>query len=221
VKVSAQPSVQVFEQEEFHVLFDAPDWGLIDPGYGPDYVVRVEKRVFDQPAKFEGNYIDTFSSGRDQWEASSPAASYEDMWGQAWAYAKLRARARMPTSETNIEGELDDGDPNHTRRASVAVKVTGRGLVSFTVGAWSNGKLPISYTIGTAGVVTLTVLYPSGQLARTLQSGVSAPIGTQTVFWDGKNNAGQAVPNGTYLCRFAATLGGVQVQATKSFMLLR
>lgn len=64
----------------------------------------------------------------------------------------------------------------------------------------------ISYQLGRAGPVMLTVHDVSGRLVRRLESG-PRQRGFHTARWDGTNGRGQTVPAGVYFVRFSA--GGV------------
>jgi flagellar hook assembly protein FlgD len=52
-------------------------------------------------------------------------------------------------------------------------------------------------------LVRMDIFSLQGKLMRTLVNGSRSP-GYYTIFWDGRGNNNQAVPCGTYLCRFSA-----------------
>jgi flagellar hook assembly protein FlgD len=54
-----------------------------------------------------------------------------------------------------------------------------------------------------------------GRTVRTLLLGMQ-PAGNRLIAWDGRNDAGEAVPAGTYLYRFEA--GGRQLFKSLSIM---
>ena len=65
-----------------------------------------------------------------------------------------------------------------------------------------NPVTTIKYSIGSAGLVEIAIFDVEGRRIRTLVSEVEAP-GAYTAVWDGRNDLGQALPNGIYFCRLA------------------
>jgi hypothetical protein len=61
----------------------------------------------------------------------------------------------------------------------------------------------VSYQLGRAGPVTLTVHDVSGRLVRRLEGG-PRPAGSHRVRWNGTDDHGLAVPAGVYFLRFSA-----------------
>ncbi len=74
----------------------------------------------------------------------------------------------------------------------------------------------ISYAVAQQAEVTLGVFDVRGRLVRRLEQGVRA-VGEHSVSWDGLDEAGQALPSGTYFCRM---LGSDTAPAAK-LMLVR
>jgi hypothetical protein len=69
-----------------------------------------------------------------------------------------------------------------------------------------NGGTRISFNLGQADNIDLTIYDLSGRAVITLYSG-SAPAGENTIYWDGKA-AGQSVSSGLYLYKLKGTLSG-------------
>ena len=61
----------------------------------------------------------------------------------------------------------------------------------------------LSYQLGRAGPVMLTVHDVSGRAVRRLESG-PRPVGTYAARWDGRDGRGHSVPAGVYFVRLAA-----------------
>ena len=66
-----------------------------------------------------------------------------------------------------------------------------------------NPSTKFSFTLLYADQVELTVFDPQGRLVRTLIDGL-VPAGDTSVTWDGRDDAGQALPSGVYLYRLRA-----------------
>ena len=66
-----------------------------------------------------------------------------------------------------------------------------------------NPTTKFSFTLLYADQVELTVFDPQGRLVRTLIDGL-VPAGDTSVTWDGRDDAGQALPSGVYLYRLRA-----------------
>jgi flagellar basal-body rod modification protein FlgD len=66
---------------------------------------------------------------------------------------------------------------------------------------------------GTAGDVEIKITDASGKVVRTIEGG-SMTEGVNAVTWDGKDDAGVAVPAGSYSFVVAATNEGTKVDAT-------
>jgi flagellar basal-body rod modification protein FlgD len=101
---------------------------------------------------------------------------------------------------------------------------TALGLIGRTVDietgqlAIKDGEAPkLSYTLGTAAPVTVTVVDKNGKTVRTIEVAQSA-TGTHTIEFDGKDNAGHTLPDGTYAIRASAKVDGV---ATPLAVMLR
>ncbi|MDM0021341.1 flagellar hook assembly protein FlgD [Variovorax saccharolyticus] len=66
---------------------------------------------------------------------------------------------------------------------------------------------------GTAADVEIKIVDGSGKTVRTIDAG-SMTEGVNAVTWDGKDDAGNVVPAGSYKFTVAATNGGAAVEAT-------
>ena len=66
---------------------------------------------------------------------------------------------------------------------------------------------------GTAAEVEIKIVDASGKTVRTIEAG-GMTEGVNAVTWDGKDDAGNAVPAGSYKFTVAASNGGTAVEAT-------
>ena len=69
-----------------------------------------------------------------------------------------------------------------------------------------NPSTTITFSLPAPGVARLEVLDLSGRRLRVLASG-HLPAGRRSVVWDGRDEAGRALPSGIYLCRLQAAGG--------------
>jgi hypothetical protein len=67
----------------------------------------------------------------------------------------------------------------------------------------SAGRTVFQYTLPAAGMVDIRVYASSGELVRTLRTGMQ-PAGPHQVIWDGRDEPGRQVGRGTYFCRLTA-----------------
>ncbi len=79
-----------------------------------------------------------------------------------------------------------------------------------------NPRTEIAFTLAASGPVRLELYDIRGALVRVLHDG-AMPGGDNRVVWDGRDDAGQPAPSGTYLCRLEAD-GRV---GTRKMMLVR
>ena len=104
--------------------------------------------------------------------------------------------------------------PATTRNGTLTVKaktgkVIGRDELPVTTGLLPNYPNPfnsstvISYQMANQGVVGLAIYDLLGQQVRKLADRVNTP-GSYTVSWDGRDDQGQPVSSGMYICRLAA-----------------
>ena len=79
-----------------------------------------------------------------------------------------------------------------------------------------NPETTIQYELPEVGVVRLSVYALTGQLVRTLMDG-ERTAGTHSATWDGRDDTGQAVASGVYLCRMIAG----EYRAVRKLLLVR
>jgi hypothetical protein len=74
-------------------------------------------------------------------------------------------------------------------------------------------SISVKYSVRSPGAVSLGIYDAQGRLVRTLQSGkkITAP-GSHTVAWDGKDDAGKALPSGAYRYQGLSARVGWQYQ---------
>jgi hypothetical protein len=81
-----------------------------------------------------------------------------------------------------------------------------------------NPRTEIAFDLPVASRASLRVYDVAGRLVRTLLD-AELPAGPGTATWDGRDDAGQAVPTGAYLCRLATAGGGAPL--TRRMLLVR
>src|SRR5439155_401169 len=64
--------------------------------------------------------------------------------------------------------------------------------------------LNFSFNLVRPGIVSAGAYLPDGTLVRTLWSARDSPAGANIVFWNGLDDLGRAVPEGTYLIKVIA-----------------
>jgi flagellar hook assembly protein FlgD len=69
-----------------------------------------------------------------------------------------------------------------------------------------NPRTTIAYELAEAAVVKLAIYDLRGMLVRVLEAGPRS-VGRHQAIWDGLDNAGRAVPTGTYFCRLNTPQG--------------
>jgi hypothetical protein len=107
--------------------------------------------------------------------------------------------------------------PGLTNDVGVGVPPAADGTLSLS--AWPNPfnpRVTVAYTVPAAGSGELAVFAADGRRVATLLAG-HLPAGPGRVVWQGRDDAGRAVPTGTYLCRLA--VGGSVV--SRKLLLLR
>ncbi len=84
------------------------------------------------------------------------------------------------------------------------------------------GTATISYTLNAPAAVDAQITSITGKVIKTLASGSQAPAGTNSLVWNGTNNAGAEVPNGTYLVNLIARNdAGEVVKAIRTMVVLK
>jgi hypothetical protein len=121
----------------------------------------------------------------------------------------------VPTGEQEFWVRGRDAAGNWGNAASVTVVVNGDqnvavdGATPAANALAQNSPNPfnpttaIRFAIAKAGRVDLVVYDVRGARVRTLASG-EKPAGAQTVYWDGRDDAGRPVASGVYVCRLAS-----------------
>jgi flagellar basal-body rod modification protein FlgD len=97
-----------------------------------------------------------------------------------------------------------------------AAALVGKGVLipGSKVGVSSGTATPFGFTLPSAATnVTLTIKDANGNTVRTVNTG-AVDAGTQALTWDGKNDAGSTVADGTYTVAISATNNGTGVTAT-------
>ena len=68
----------------------------------------------------------------------------------------------------------------------------------------THGHVALVFTLADAGRVDVAILDVAGRLVRRVARNAGFGPGTHAVEWDGRDDAGRAMPGGVYLARFAA-----------------
>lgn len=123
-------------------------------------------------------------------------ASLGDLDGRAEAFADLIKR--HPKSD---EAEIAAAILNHTVQLTkeLVEEINGNTVLNPNYPNPFNPATTISFSLGTEGLVNLTIYNALGQRVRSLLMDKSLNIGAHQVNWDGKNNLGQQVASGIYL----------------------
>jgi flagellar hook assembly protein FlgD len=83
--------------------------------------------------------------------------------------------------------------------------------------ALGNPATTIAYSLVQNTPVELRIYNVQGQLVRTLING-DQTAGQKIIRWDGRDDAGQILPSGTYLYRLKI---GTEIVATKRLLLVK
>ncbi len=95
-------------------------------------------------------------------------------------------------------------------------------LSSLSVVPSRAGGAQMSFTLSAPASCTVRVLNIAGRTVKVLQEARQMPAGTSQVVWDGRSDAGMAVPNGMYLMQIeAASDDGNRTQAMRSLAIRR
>lgn len=95
-------------------------------------------------------------------------------------------------------------------------------LSSVSAHATAAGGAEVSFYVSSAAHTTVEVLNIAGRTVRVVESGMPRPAGTAQIAWDGRSDAGLAVPSGMYLVRVHATgESGTQTQAMRTVSIRR
>jgi hypothetical protein len=80
-----------------------------------------------------------------------------------------------------------------------------------------NPTTEISFVLPEATAVELAIFDLAGRRVRSFAAGVQYAAGSHSLRWDGRDDEGQSMPSGAYLCRLQA---GAQIE-TRKLMLLK
>jgi len=69
-----------------------------------------------------------------------------------------------------------------------------------------NPRTVIAFELAETGPIELAIYDVGGRLVRIMESGTQS-AGRHESTWDGQDNAGRAVPTGTYFCRLSTAQG--------------
>ena len=69
-----------------------------------------------------------------------------------------------------------------------------------------NPRTVIAFELAETGPIELAIYDVGGRLVRVMESGTQS-AGRHESTWDGQDNAGRAVPTGTYFCRLNTAQG--------------
>ena len=83
-----------------------------------------------------------------------------------------------------------------------------------------NGPATVRYVVGRPGDVRLTLYNVMGRKVRTLVEGTHAE-GTFTTTWDGKDDDGERVASGVYLCRMTTGEAAGRSEVTRKLLFLK
>lgn len=67
-----------------------------------------------------------------------------------------------------------------------------------------NPKTTLAFSLREAGAADLRIIDAQGRSVRSLLAGVQRPAGLQSLTWDGRDDAGRALPSGLYFARLIA-----------------
>ena len=84
-----------------------------------------------------------------------------------------------------------------------------------------NPETAISYTVNSAGPVTLRIFSIDGRLVRTLKHGEMTTAGTHEVWWNGANDRSEPVSSGIYFVRTDQVLGDRELSAVLKLTLTK
>ena len=84
-----------------------------------------------------------------------------------------------------------------------------------------NPETAISYTVNSAGPVTLRIFSIDGRLIRTLKHGEMTTAGTHEVWWNGANDRSEPVSSGIYFVRTDQVLGDRELSAVLKLTLTK
>ena len=204
-KVGDMVGYRIYRQSESRV---AP-WEMI-ADVRPDHLAAIDADTTAPAGRF---YRDSdITPGKDYWYA---VTAYDD-GSQNWARPGVSLEsARWWTwtgySHIGVTAPQNPGPPT-----SVGDAVPGAFALSQNVPNPFNPTTTISFTVPTAGQISLSIYSPTGQLVRTLVDG-SVDSGQHSIVWDGTDLTGRPAASGVYVYR----LTGDQRTITKRMVLVK
>jgi len=215
INISQYPSQ---DWDSVYVGFDvvAVDTIIDDPT--PDlYLAVVEEHHTYPPPTGSGRY--SFRDMVPDWDGEVISIQKGDSLHFDWVYP-IKAVYNLDAIITTVfvQNDPDASVPNGKMRnkimQSASAKVTDVSGISAgdsPSAAWLGQSFPnpfggqaaISYALGKAGKVRLSVYSPTGQLVRRLVDGEAGP-GLHTATWDGRDRFGNRVGSGMYYYRLDA-----------------
>jgi hypothetical protein len=123
---------------------------------------------------------------------------------------------------TNSSYTVPSGRSVRTLKLELTRQTAQRLLISGVGVTTNRGSSPVlSYNISKGAVTTLQIIEAGGRVVRTF-GGRAARSGQNQLVWDGRDNAGRAMPSGVYLLQVKAVADeGDSAQAVASFILTR
>ena len=77
------------------------------------------------------------------------------------------------------------------------------------------------FTLPVPASVQLAVYNAMGQKVATLLDGMDRQAGRHVATWNGRSDAGEAMPAGVYFVRFSAELGGERLSDMRQISVIR
>jgi hypothetical protein len=139
-----------------------------------------------------GGYVDTGGPGRGEVATLTGLTNLE-----ALAFVVFKSGSADVAKQANFNLWID---PGFTDAGDILPREVTFALASANP---SRGPAQLRFALPAAGDVSLDVLDVAGRRVRTLASG-RLEAGTHSVVWDGADEQGRALPNGTYFARFAS-----------------
>jgi flagellar hook assembly protein FlgD len=98
----------------------------------------------------------------------------------------------------------------------------GVAITSAAAAPLASGAVQVTYTLSAPAQVRARVMNIAGRPIRTVAAQQEAAAGANTLLWDGRSDAGVAVPNGAYFVELLAqTADGAQARVLASAHLNR
>gem|GEM_PF-1734945 len=162
--------------------------------------------VFTPTEGFDVAYVEVWclwSSGYSPGSAYAPGAD--------GTFTSTMDTTRCANGDNQVSGWVQWKDPfggwHSSHLAPVPVTVVNAPVLSWQYtedryfspgGDGPNARFQFAYDLSQPAIITLTVVDSQGQTVRVLEQGVSYGAGTSWVYWDGRDDQGQVVPDGVY-----------------------